>query len=48
MRKPPIYILSMLRREGIKFKPNMNAYVLFFDKQDDSKKRITIIIELVR
>lgn len=38
----------MLRREGIKFKPNMNAYVLFFDKQDDSKKRITIIIELVR
>lgn len=48
VRKPPIYILSMLRREGIKFKPNMNAYVLFFDKQDDSKKRITIIIELVR
>lgn len=38
----------MLRRENIKFKENMNAYLLFYDRQDKSKKNITIVLELIR
>lgn len=48
MRKAPIYILSLLRRENIKFKHNMNAYMLFYNREDGNKKSWTMVVELIR
>lgn len=48
MRKAPIYILSLLRRENIKFRQNMNAYLLFYNRQDGNKKSWTLVLELIR
>lgn len=46
--KPPIWLLSLLRRENFKYRRTMNGFILLYDKEDKSNKRISVIVDLVK
>lgn len=44
--KAPIWLLSLLRRENFKYRQSMNGFILLYDKEDNSNKRISVIVDL--